>query len=154
MIFWWWLETWGGLANLSLRWRIRNCTPHYLHLLGLRKSENFTFWHCPMFIESNRTVPNPTKMTNFIAILLGAYCTNGIGGTPINYAWLNSPTIILCFLDIVEAQFRCGWKRELFLSVCLLKYYFFRLSSRLLFKSFQDLASRGMCFLRFWLIIV
>ena len=122
----------------------------------IRSQEKWKFciWDCPMFVESNRTVPNSTKMTIFIAILLGAYSSNGIGGTPINYAWLNSPTIILCFLDIVEAQFRCGWKRELFLSVCLLKYYFFRLSSRLLFKSFQDLASRGMCFFRFWLIIV
>ena len=154
MIFWWWFEIWGGLANLSLRWWIRNCTPHYFYLLGLRKSEKFCIWICPMFVESNRIIPNSTKMTSFIAILLGRYSSNGIGGTPINYAWLNSPTIILCFLDIVEAQFRCGWKRELFLSVCLLKYYFFRLSSRLLFKSFQDLACRGMCFFWFWLIIV
>ena len=121
----------------------------------IRSQEKWKFciWHCPMFVESNRTVPNSTKMTIFIAILLGAYSCNGIGGTPINYAWLNSPTIILCFLDIVDAQFRCGWKRELFLLVSLLKYYFFRLS-RLLFKSFQDLASRGMCFFRFWLVIV
>ena len=68
-----------------------------------------------MFVESNRTVPNFTKMTIFILILLGAYSLNGIGGTPIDDAWLNSPTIILYFLDIVEVQFRCGWKRELFL---------------------------------------
>ena len=81
-----------------------------------------------MFVESNRTVPNSSIMTIFIAILLGAYSSNVIGGTPINYGCLNSLTIILCFLDIVEAQFRCGWKRELFLSVCLLKYYFFRVS--------------------------
>ena len=73
-----------------------------------------------MFVESNRTVSNSTKMTISIAILLGAYSSNGIGGTPINYPLLNSPTIILCFLDIAEAEFRCGWKRELFLSVCLL----------------------------------
>ena len=117
----------------------------------IRSQEKWKFciWDCPMFVESIRTVPNSTKMTISIAILLGAFSSNGIGGTPINYAWLYSPTIILCFLDIVEAQFPCGWTRELFLSVCLLKYYFFRLSSRLLFKSFQDLASRGMCFFRF-----
>ena len=108
----------------------------------------FFIWDCPMFFESNRTVPNSTKITIFIAILLGAYSSNGISGTPINYAWLNSPTKIL-FSGYSEVQFRCGWKKELFLSVCLLKYYFFRLSSRLLFKSFQNLASRGM-----WLIIV
>ena len=114
----------------------------------------FCIWDCSMFVQSNRTVPNPTKMTIFIAILLGAYSSNGIGGTPINYTWSNSPNIILCFLDIVEVQFQCGWKRELFLSVCLLKYYFFMLSSRLLFKSFQDLASRGLCFFGFWLVIV
>ena len=105
----------------------------------------FCIWHCPMFVKSNRTAPNFRKMTIFIAILLDAYFSNVIGGTPINSAWLNIHTIILCFLDIGEAQFQCGWKRELFLSVCLLKFYFFRLSSRLLFKSFQDLASRGMC---------
>ena len=122
----------------------------------IRSQEKWKFciWDCPMFVESNRTVPNSTKMTIFIAIWLGAYSSNGIGGTPINYAWLNSPTIILCFLDIEEAQFRFGWKRGLFPSVCLLKYYFFRLSSRLLFKSLQDLASMGMCFFQFWLIIV
>ena len=120
---------------------------------SIRSQEKWKFciWHCPIIV---RTVPNSTKMTIFIAILLGAYSSNGIGGTPINSAWLNSPTIILCFMDIVKAQLRCGWKRGLFLSVCLLKYYFFKLSSRLLFKSFQDLASRGMCFFRFWLIIV
>ena len=88
----------------------------------------FCIWHCPMFVESNRTVPNSTKMTIFIVILLGAYSSDGTGGTPIIYAWLNSPTIILCFLDIVEAQFWCGWKSGLFLSVCLLECYFFRLS--------------------------
>ena len=107
----------------------------------------FCIWHCS-------TVPNSTKMIVFIAILLDAYSSNGIGGTPVNYAWLNSRTIILCFLDIVETQFRCGWKRGLFLLVCLLNYYFFRVSSRLLFKSFQDLAFRGMCFFWFWLIVV
>ena len=146
----------------DMRWfnkfvsEVMNSKLHSTLPAPIRSHEKWKFciWHCPMFVESNRTVPNSTKMTIFIAILLGAYSSNGIGGTPINYAWLNSPTIILCFLDIVEAQFRCGWKRELFLSVCLLKYYFFRLSSRLLFKSFQDLACRGMCFFWFWLIIV
>ena len=117
----------------------------------IRSQEKWTFhiWDCPMFVESNRSVPNSSKMTFSIVILLVAYSSNEIGGTPINYAWSNSPTI-----DIVEAQFRCGWKRELFLSVCLLKYYFSKLSWRLLFKSLQDLASRGMCFSRFWLMIM
>ena len=114
-----------------------------------QKKWKFCIWDCPMFIESNRTVPNSTKMTISITILLGACSSNRIGGTPINYAWLNSPTIILCFLDIAEAQFQCGWKRELFLSVCILKYYFFRLSWRLLFRSFQDLTSRGCAFSSF-----
>ena len=40
------------------------------------------------------------------------------------------------FLDSVEAQF------QFFVPVCLLKYYFFRLPSRLLFKSLQGLAFR------------
>ena len=145
----------------DMRWfskyvsEVMNSQLHTLPPL-IRSQEKWTFciWHCPMFVESNRTVSNSTKMTIFIAILLGAYSSNVIGGTPINYAWLNSPTIILCFLNIVEAQFRCGWKRELFLSMCLLKFYFFKLSSRLLFKSFQDLASWGMCLFRFWLMIV
>ena len=57
-----------------------------------------------MFVESNRTGPNSTKMKIFIAILLGAYCSNRFGGTPINYAWFNSPTIVLCFLEIVETN--------------------------------------------------
>ena len=144
MIFWWWLETWGGLANLPLRWWIRNCTPHYIHLLGLRKSENFVFGIAQCLLRATEL-----SQTIFIAILLGAYSSNGIVGTPINYAWLNSPTIIFCFLDIVESHFQCGWKRELFLSVYLLKYYFFRLSSRLLSKSFLDLVYSGMCFFRY-----
>ena len=118
-------------------------------LIRSQEKRKFRIWHCPVFVESNRTVPNFTKMTISIAILLGAYFSSGIGGTPINYARSNSPTIILYFLDFIEAQFRCGWKRELFLSVALLKYYFSRLSSRLLLKSFQDPASRGMCFFRF-----
>ena len=131
------------------------CAPHYLHLLGFRKIENFVFGIAQCLLRATelshraREQQNSTNMTIFIAILLGAYSSNGISGIPINYAWLNSPTIILCFLDIVEAQFRRGWKRELFLSVRFLKYYFFRLSSRLFFKSFQDLASRRMCFLWF-----
>ena len=50
---------------------------------------------------------------------------------------VQQPTIVLCFLYNVEAQF------QLFVSVCLLKHYFFRLLSRILFKSFQDLAFRG-----------
>ena len=111
----------------------------------------FCICHCPMFVESNRTVPNPTI---FIVILLGTYSSNETGVTPINYVWLNSLTTSLCFLNIVEGQFRCGWKRKLPLLMCLLKYYFFRLSSRFLFKSFQDLASRGMRFFWFWLVFV
>ena len=39
------------------------------------------YLHCPIIVENNRTVPNSTKMTIFIAILLGAYSSNGIGGT-------------------------------------------------------------------------
>ena len=45
--------------------------------------------------------------------------------------------MVLCFLDKVETQFR------LFVSACLLKHYFFRLPSRLLLKSFQNLALGG-----------
>ena len=114
MIFWWWLEIWCSLANLSLRWWIRNCTPHYFHILGLNKNGKFVFGIAQCLLratELSQTVPI------FIAILLGAFSSNAIGGIPINYAWFSIPTIILCFLDIEEAQFRCGWKRELFLSV-------------------------------------
>ena len=93
--------------------------------------------HCAIFFESNRTASNSTELTIFIAILLGAYSSNGIGGIPINYVWLNSPTIILCSLDIVEAQFQSGWKWELFLSVCLLKIYFKTLLKIISVFSFQ-----------------
>lgn len=44
------------------------------------------------------------------AILLGANFSYRIGGTPINYPWLDRPTIILCSLDKLEAQFWCQWK--------------------------------------------
>ena len=51
---------------------------------SIRSQEKWKFciWHCPIIVESNnRTVPNSTKMTIFITILLGAYSSNGIGGT-------------------------------------------------------------------------
>ena len=93
-------------------------------------------WHCPMFAESNRTVSNSRKMTILITILLGEYSSLRLVVPPINYAWLNTTTIVLCFSDSVETQFR------LFLLVFLPRNRFFRLSSRLLLKSFQDLAFR------------
>ena len=80
--------------------------------------------HCSIFFESNRTVSNSTKLTIFIALLLGTYSSNDIGATPINYVLLNSPSVIFCSLDIVETQSRRGWKWELFLLVCLLEYNF------------------------------
>ena len=60
---------------------------------SIRSQEKWKFCicHCPMFVESNRTVPNSTRMAIFIAIWLGGYSSNVIGGTPINYVWLNSP---------------------------------------------------------------
>ena len=67
-----------------------------------------------MFVESNRTVTNSTKMIILIAIWLGAYSSNGIGGTPINYAWFNSPTIILYFLDVLEADSGVDGKEDCF----------------------------------------
>ena len=91
--------------------------------ISSQKKWKICICHCPMFFESNKTVSNSTKLTIFIAILLGAYSSNDTGGTPINYVWLNSPSVIFCSLDIVETQFRRGWKWELFLSVCLLKYF-------------------------------
>ena len=68
----WWFMTWGNLSNLFLRWLIRKFTTHYLHLLGIWE---FCVWHCPMFSESNKNVPNSTKMKILITILLGAYLT-------------------------------------------------------------------------------
>ena len=97
-------------------------------------------WHCCMFAESNRTAPNSTKFhinENFDYYFVKWVLALEISDTPINYAWLNSPTIVLCFLDSVEAQY---W---LFKSACLPTYYFFRLPSRLLFKLFQDQHSGG-----------
>lgn len=40
---WWCLETWVALVNLSLRWWIWNFTLTYLHVLAIRKNENFVF---------------------------------------------------------------------------------------------------------------
>ena len=37
------------------------------------KKWKFCMWHCRMFSESNRTVPNSVKLKIFITILLGAY---------------------------------------------------------------------------------
>ena len=52
---------------------------------SIRSHEKWKFciWHCPVIVENNRTVPSSTKMTIFIAILLGAYSSNEIGGTPL-----------------------------------------------------------------------
>ena len=69
-------------------------------------------------MRATELLPNcSTKITILIAILLGACCSYETVG-PINYAWLNSPTLIFS-LDIIEAQFRWGWKRELFVLVCI-----------------------------------
>ena len=76
-----------------------------------------------MLAESNSTIPNCPKRILDLEI----------GGIPKNYVWLNNSTIVLCFYDSVETQFRCGWERELFILVCLLRYHFFRLSARLFF---------------------
>ena len=47
--------------------------PPPIRYLGKRK---LCIWHCPMVAGSNRTVPNFTKMTFLITILLGAYYLN------------------------------------------------------------------------------
>ena len=107
----------------------RTLPPHIRYL----EKWKFGIWNCPMFAEHNRTVPNSTKMKILITILLGGYLSLRLVVPPINYAWLNSPAIVLCFLDSEEIQF------YLLISACLPKYYFVRLSSRLLFKSFQAL---------------
>ena len=91
---------------------------------------------CLVIAESNSTIPNFQTASN-------AYWFLRLMVSPINYAWLNSLAIVLCFSDSVEVQFRCGWNRELFISACLLKSHFFRLSARLFLESFQDLDFRG-----------
>ena len=91
---------------------------------------------CLVIAESNSTIPNFQTASNvywFLRLMV----------SPINYAWLDSPAIVFCFSDSVEVQFRCGWNRELFISACLLKSHFFRLSARLFLESFQDLDFRG-----------
>ena len=54
------------------------------------KKWKFFIWCCPMFSESNRTVSNSSKIKILITI---KFLLLEIGGTPINYAWLNSPDI-------------------------------------------------------------
>ena len=69
------------------------------------KSENFILGIAQCLLRATELPPNcSTKITILIAILLGAYCSYETVG-PINYAWLNSPTLIFS-LDIIEAQFR------------------------------------------------
>ena len=50
---------------------------------SIRSQEKWKFciWHCPIIVENNRTVPNSSKITIFIAILLGTYSSNGIRRT-------------------------------------------------------------------------
>ena len=119
-------------------------TTYYLHLLGIWKSGNFVFGITLCLLRATELSQfHKNEDCDYYFVRSAPVLENG--GTPINNAWLNSPTIVLCFLDSVEAQFR------LLVSACLLKYYFFRLPSRLLFKSFQDLAFRGMSF---WFLVL
>ena len=108
-------------VNLSLRWWIWNCSPSYPPPIRYLEKQTFCIWHGPMFSESNKNVPKPTKVVILIAILLGAYSSNGIDGTQTTYASFDNPTTIYC-------SFQCGWKRELFVSLCLRKHYFFKIS--------------------------
>ena len=84
----------------------------YLHLLGIWKRGNFLFGIALCLLRATELSQAPQKWQCIFVL--------EIGGTPINYAWLNSPTIVLCFLDSLEVQFM------LFVSACLLKYYFLR----------------------------
>ena len=115
--FWWWLKTWRNLPNLLLRWWIRNFATHYLRLLGIWRSWNFVFG---IILEQN--CPKLHKNENFDYYFVRCVLALTVGGILLDYAWLNGPTIVLCFLDSVDAQFR--------LIDCLLKCYFFRLPSR------------------------
>ena len=132
MIFWWWLETWDGSANPS---QVMNSK---LYTTFLRPSRYLEKWKLYlalpyMFAESNSTIPNSKTVPNTHLSLRLVVPPNKL-----------CPTKVLYFLDSVEVQFWWGWERELFISTCLLKYHFFKLSARLRFKPFQDLAFRGM----------
>lgn len=106
------------------------------HLLDISKSENFKFAISLCLLGATVLSQTPKlSQTQYLSLRLMV--------SPINCACLNSLTIVLCFSDSVEVQFRCGWERELFILVFLLKYNFFRLSGRLLFESFQNLAFKG-----------
>ena len=116
MTYWWWLETWGSLANLS-KWWIRNCAPHYLHeMWGF-----FLHLALPSVFWNQQNYPKVHKNDNFDRHFVRCDSCFGIGGTPTNYVWLDSPTVILCSLVCVKPQFRCGWKRGSSISDCLLK---------------------------------
>ena len=100
-----------------------------------------TLWNSVKILNV-KTVRKSTKMIILIAILLGLNSCYGTGGTPKNYASLDSYPKTLCSLDCVKAQFWCEWKQESFVSEWLLKYHFFRML-RLLFKSLHELAFAG-----------
>ena len=68
---------------------------------SIRSQEKWKFciWHCPIIV---RTVPKSTKMTIFIAILLGAYSSNGIGGTPLQIISGSSLQEDVLFLVLID----------------------------------------------------
>ena len=55
-----------------------------------------------MIVESNRAVPNSTKITNVIAILLGACSSNGVGGTPLQIISRSSLQEDVHFLALID----------------------------------------------------
>ena len=50
-----------------------------------------------------------------------AVMASGFDSTPINYAWIDSVTITVSYLDNPNAQFCCPWKWGVLISVAFLK---------------------------------
>ena len=59
---WWCLEKWVALVNLSLRWWIWNFTLNYLHVLAIRKNENFVFETTFSLLRATELSQSPRKL--------------------------------------------------------------------------------------------
>ena len=60
----------------------------------------------------------PPGLTFFI--LLGKKSSSGFGGTPISHTWMNNSTITVSYLDSLNAQLYCPWKRVALISIAFL----------------------------------
>ena len=123
-----------------------NSKLHTTLLQSIRSQEKWKFciWHCPIFVESNRTVPDNFYRDFVRRILLQWDCwySNKL-------CMVEQPHHNFLFSGYCRVPFPMWMEKRIVPIVHLLKYYFFRLSSRLLSKSFLDLVYSGMCLFRY-----